>query len=142
MSKMFDLLKEGLEEAIAYHQGKVKLHTKEVFVPDMPKSYKAADIKKLREKLKFSQNALATWLNVSLNTVQSWEQGIRNPSHAVLRLLDIFDKDFHSIASIYESKPEKKKSHSKVTFSTYISEKPQERFIAKSKQYSLKKRKK
>lgn len=62
MSKMFDLLKEGLEEALEYHRGNVKLRTKEVVVPDMPKSYKAADIKKLRGKLKFSQSALATWL--------------------------------------------------------------------------------
>jgi putative transcriptional regulator len=135
MSKMFDLLKEGLEEALEYHRGNVKLRTKEVIVPDMPKSYKAADIKKLRGKLKFSQSALATWLNVSLNTVQAWEQGTRNPSHAVLRLLDIFDKDFALIESIYDSNPETKKK--KTANST--AERQQERVVAKSKQYSLKK---
>lgn len=51
--------------------------------------------------LNFSQSALANWLNVSLNAVQAWEQGLRNPSQAVLRLLDIFDKDFSSIEAIY-----------------------------------------
>jgi putative transcriptional regulator len=105
MGKMFDLLKEGLEEALEYHRRKVQLRTNEVFFPDMPKDYKAEDIKKLRRKLKFSQSALATWLNVSLNTVQAWEQGARNPSQVVLRLLEIFDKGFSSIEAIYKSKP-------------------------------------
>lgn len=65
---MFDLLKEGLEEAIEFHKGNVKLRTKEVFIPDAPKNYKAEDIKKLRSKLNITQQELATWLNVSLNT--------------------------------------------------------------------------
>jgi len=130
MGKMFELLKEGLEEALEYHRGKVTLSTKRVFIPDIPKNYKAEDIKKLRNKLKLSQRALATWLNVSLNSVQAWEQGIRNPSHAILRLLEIFDKSFSSIEAIYDSKPITKKNKS--SSATLISEKPQTRVAAKS----------
>jgi putative transcriptional regulator len=51
MGKMFDLLKEGLEEAIEFHKGKVKLVTKEVFIPDFPQKYQAQNIKALRKKL-------------------------------------------------------------------------------------------
>lgn len=47
MGKMFELLKEGLEEAIEFHRGNVKLRTKKVFIPDAPKNYKAEDIKKI-----------------------------------------------------------------------------------------------
>lgn len=137
MGRMFELLKEGLEEALEYHRGKVKLRTREIFVPDAPKNYKAKDIKKLREKLNFSQSALATWLNVSLNTVQAWEQGTRNPSQAVLRLLDIFDKDFSSIEAIYESKakPKKKKANS----NSCMTERSHGCMVAKPRHYSMKK---
>lgn len=44
MGRMFDLLKEGLEEAIEYHKGNVKLRTKEVFIPDTPKNSQDKDL--------------------------------------------------------------------------------------------------
>src|SRR3984957_17692488 len=98
MGKMFDLLKEGLEEAIAYERGlsknvrvkKVRIDTAEI--PQHPKEYQAEDIKHLRDKLNCSQNLFAAYLNVSLNTIQAWEQGLRRPNHAALRLLEIIDK--------------------------------------------------
>ncbi len=138
MGRMFEMLHEALSDVLEYERGNIKLRTKEVFVPDMPKSYKASDIKKLREKLKFSQAALATWLNVSLNTVQAWEQGTRHPSQAVLRLLDIFDKDFSSIKAIYQAKPKPKKEQ---LSGSYIIERPQARMIARPRQFSKEKEK-
>lgn len=98
MGKMFDLLKEGLEEAIAYERGlaknvrvkKVRVDTADI--PHHPKEYQANDIKRLRNKLNCSQNMFAAYLNVSLNTIQAWEQGFRRPNHAALRLLEIMDK--------------------------------------------------
>lgn len=107
---MFDLLKEGLEEAIAYERGlsknakvkKVRIDTGEI--PAQPKDYQADDIKHLRAKLNCSQNLLAAYLNVSLNTVQAWEQGARKPNHAALRLLEIIDKGPNFLASLIENK--------------------------------------
>lgn len=131
MGKMFELLKEGLEEAIEFHKGKVKLRTKEVFIPGSPKNYRAEDIKKLRSKLEITQQELAAWLNVSLNTVQAWEQNSRKPSHSSLRLLEMFDKDFSFIKRILENKKGSKHSQSKAVRSSHIS--PQSRVIAKSK---------
>lgn len=98
MGKMFDFLKEGLEEAIAYEKGiskKAKIKKLRVDNCEMlqhPKEYQAADIKRIRNKLNCSQSLLALYLNVSLNTIQAWEQGYRRPNHAALRLLEIFDK--------------------------------------------------
>jgi putative transcriptional regulator len=37
-----------------------------------------------------SQAVFARVLNVSTKTVQSWEQGERKPSHAALRMLQLF----------------------------------------------------
>jgi putative transcriptional regulator len=98
MGKIFDLLKEGLEEALAYEKGhsknvKVKkIRIDSTVVPKQPKEYQAEDIRKLRNKLNCSQSLLAAYLNVSLNTVQAWEQGTRRPNHAALRLLEVVDK--------------------------------------------------
>lgn len=116
MGKMFELLKEGLEEAIQFHKGKVKLRTKEIFLPDAPKKYSSRNIKNLRSKLKLTQKEFSSWLNVSLNTVQSWEQGTRTPNHSSLRVLEIFDKDFSFIKNIYMKKTTKKKSPKKATY--------------------------
>lgn len=132
---MFELLKEGLEEALEYHRGNVKLRTKEVFIPNAPKNYKAKDIKNLRGKLKFSQSAFSAWLNVSLNTVQAWEQGTRRPSHSALRLLEVFDKGFHTVEEICKEEPKVNESKSRKRRKTVhsIVEKPQMRVAAKSK---------
>lgn len=104
MGKMYDILDEALSEALEYVQGNVKLRTKEIFIPDSPKHYRGQEIKKLRSKLGITQKDLALWLNVSLNTVQAWEQNIRNPSHSSLRLLEIFNKDFSIIEKILKNK--------------------------------------
>lgn len=128
---MFELLKEGLEEAIEFHRGNVKLRTKKVFIPDAPKNYKAEDIKKLRSKLGITQQELATWLNVSLNTVQAWEQNTRKPSHSSLRLIEMFDKDFSFVKRLLENKNSPKHSQSIPVFPSHVSS--QSRVSAKSK---------
>lgn len=98
MGKMYKLLKEGLEDAIAYEKGESKkarikkLRIDNSEVPQQPKEYRANDIRRLRNKLNCSQSVLAAYLNVSLNTVQAWEQEVRHPNHAALRLLEILDK--------------------------------------------------
>jgi putative transcriptional regulator len=96
MSKFYEDLKEGLEEIIAYKKGKVNLRTTEIEIPDPPAQYKAKDIKKIREKKRYSQGFFAKVLNVSVKTVRSWESGQRLPSHAALRLLEIVDKGIYN----------------------------------------------
>lgn len=95
MGKFFDDLKEGLEEALAYTQGKITLKSEIIEIPDAPTEYKANDIKRIREKYHYSQGVFAKILNVSPRTVQSWEAGKRVPNHAALRLLEIIDKGIY-----------------------------------------------
>lgn len=95
-SKFFKDLKKSLEEVLAYKQGKLKLHSIEIEIPEPPAEYKPKDIKKIRQKNHYSQSSLADVLNVSVRTVQSWESGKRVPSHAALRLLEIVDKGIYN----------------------------------------------
>jgi putative transcriptional regulator len=95
MSKFFKDLKASLEEAVAHKQGKLSLHTEIIEIPPPPADYKAKDIKKIREKNRYSQDIFAKILNVSPKTIQSWESGQRHPSHAALRLIEIVDKGIY-----------------------------------------------
>ncbi len=62
-------------------------------IPARPKPLKPADIRALRESLNASQALFARLLNVSSNAVESWEQGIREPRQATLKLLYIVRKN-------------------------------------------------
>jgi DNA-binding transcriptional regulator YiaG len=62
-------------------------------LPSRPKALKPADIRALRASLNASQALLARLLNVSSNAVESWEQGIREPRQATLKLLHIAKKN-------------------------------------------------
>jgi len=95
MGKFYKGLKVGLEEALAYTQGKITLKSESIEIPDPPKEYRPRDIKRIRRKGHYSQGIFAKVLNVSIKTVQSWESGARVPSHAALRLLEIVDKGFY-----------------------------------------------
>ncbi len=62
-------------------------------LPARPKPLKPSDIRALRATLNASQALLARLLNVSSNAVESWEQGIREPRQATLKLLHIAKKN-------------------------------------------------
>ena len=47
-----------------------------------------------------SQAMFARLLNVSPKTVQSWEHGIRKPSQAALRLIQVFEPDPDGVFSV------------------------------------------
>jgi putative transcriptional regulator len=95
MSKFYERLKDGLEDVLAHKKGKITLRTETIEIPEPPAEYRAKDIKKIREKGRYSQSIFAKVLNVSIKTVQSWESGERFPSHAALRLLEIVDKGIY-----------------------------------------------
>jgi putative transcriptional regulator len=103
MSKLFDDLKDGLNEMIAYKKGKITLRSEIIEIPEPPISYTAHHIKRIRKKGPYSQSIFAKVLNVSVKTVQSWESGERVPSHAALRLLECVDKGFYRPRLIQKS---------------------------------------
>ncbi len=74
-------------------EGGSKVDLRAVEIPPRPKPLKPADIRALREELNASQALFARLLNVSSNAVESWEQGIRQPRQATLKLLHVARKN-------------------------------------------------
>ena len=83
--------KEGSGSAAS--ESSKTLDLRAVEMPPRPKPLKPADIRSLRESLNASQALFARLLNVSSNAVESWEQGIRQPRQATLKLLHIARKN-------------------------------------------------
>lgn len=84
---VFEQIKTGLEECLAHAKGELTLVT--IRVPAPPPKTNSRKIAALRRNLRMSQSVFAATLNVSTKTVQSWEQGLREPNEASLRLLQI-----------------------------------------------------
>jgi putative transcriptional regulator len=87
---LFERLKAGLEEGIRHAKGEITLKTTALEMPDRPPEIGAEELTRLRLKSGMSQAVFARMLNVSTKTVQSWEQGQRQPSQAALRLIQLF----------------------------------------------------
>lgn len=90
-------LKIALEEGIRHARGEITLRTTVVELPDEPPEIDAPTLVALREQSKMSQSVFARLLNVSTKTVQSWEQGVRTPSHASRRLIQVFSQHPESV---------------------------------------------
>ncbi len=88
---IFERLKDALEDSISFSAGQISLVT--TALPAPPPRPRPADIAELRNGLRMSQAVFAAVINVSVKTLQSWEQGIRRPSCAALRLLQIIGDD-------------------------------------------------
>lgn len=84
-------LKQSLHEALSYEQGK-KSALRVTELPPSPKPLSPAQIRAIRRSFNVSQVVFARIINVSPNTVESWEQGARHPRKASLKLLTIAHK--------------------------------------------------
>lgn len=95
---IFERLKTGLEEGIAHARGELTLKTTEV--PEPPPEIDAQTVVALREAAMMSQAVFAKVLYVSAKTVQSWEQGVRAPSMAARRLIQIFAEEPAAVCKV------------------------------------------
>ena len=96
--KIFNELKEALEDVRDYRQGK-RTDLRVTELPGPPKRIAPAEIRRIRRSLKASQTLFAVYLNVSANAVRSWEQGTRRPQHAALKLLAIAKRNPRALLS-------------------------------------------
>ena len=62
--------------------GKVTMREFDAICPPPVREFSAADIKHLREELKFSQPVFALHLHTTASTVRKWEQGDTHPAGA------------------------------------------------------------
>ena len=85
MSKAGERVLRGLREAVAHAKGepnKVVVHA--------PAS---VDVKAIRAKLKLSQAAFARRFGFSLDSVQNWETGRRQPEGPARMFLTVIDRE-------------------------------------------------
>ena len=80
----------GMREALAHAKGKLTLKTTKV--PRRMLAMSPTTIARIRRRLKASTPVFAAYLNVTPDTVRSWEKNRRQPSGAALRLLQIAEK--------------------------------------------------
>lgn len=85
---IYDDMRQALADALAYERGQA-VDLRVTTLPPLPKPLKPKEIRGIRESLHASQAIFARFLCVSPKAVQSWEQGIRRPAPAALRLLTI-----------------------------------------------------
>lgn len=81
-----DKIRVGLEQLIEHREGKRKLKTRIVTVPQI-------DIRLLRKRLDLSQQEFAERYQIPLTTLQNWEQGRREPDQVAQVYLRAIDKD-------------------------------------------------
>lgn len=87
-ASLFKEMMAGFDEAIKHRRGQKASLRVSRFSPDVV-ALKAKDIRKIRTTLGLSQAEFARYLGTSVASVRSWEQGVRKPQSAALRLLAI-----------------------------------------------------
>lgn len=85
MSKAFDSIKQGLQEAIAHAHG-----DKEAVRVYRPQP---VDVKALRARVAMTQEQFAARFGFSVATLRHWERGDRSPQGPALVLLNVIDKN-------------------------------------------------
>ncbi|HMJ09334.1 MAG TPA: helix-turn-helix domain-containing protein [Pyrinomonadaceae bacterium] len=88
----FEKLMGAANEALEHAQGKRQdLRTTTLVRQSL--AMDKNDVIQIRKHLNMSQAVFAHKLNISIKTVQSWEQGLGKPSGAALKLLSIVKKN-------------------------------------------------
>ena len=86
MSKVSQSMIQGMEEALAFVEGK-SMPDAVVHIPE------EVDVRRIRKKFKITQKVFAEYFGVNIRTVQDWEQGRRAPSGAAKVLLVVIDNE-------------------------------------------------
>jgi putative transcriptional regulator len=90
MSKYFEDLKTGLEQAVAIKEGRLEgRRTRYEFRP--VKQYTAEEIRRLRTGSGMTQSAFAQYMGVSNKAVEAWEKGTNHPTGSACRLMELLD---------------------------------------------------
>jgi len=87
MNFSFEDLVTSMQQGLEHAKGKITARTHQLRTRTVVMT--AGDIAAIRKKLNVSQAVFADLLNVPKATAIAWERGLRSPSGAALRLLQI-----------------------------------------------------
>ena len=85
MSDFFNSIKQGINEAIEFSDGKCPQAVVHQFSP--------IDVKNVRSKMGMTQTEFASAFGISVSTLRHWERGDRVPHGPALVLLNVVDKE-------------------------------------------------
>jgi len=85
MSRVSKSIITGLEEAVAFSQGK-----RSSAIAHIPNEI---DVKRIRKKLGLSQTKFADRFGINVKTLRDWEQGRRVPDGSARAYLCVIDKE-------------------------------------------------
>ena len=85
MSEAFTSIKQGLEEALAYAEGKLPNATVHTFTP--------LDVKRIRTSVAMTQTEFASAFGISVSTLRHWERGDRTPQGPARVLLNVVARE-------------------------------------------------
>ncbi len=106
MSKYYESLKRGLEEALEYSKGNLKCRSIKVNFEAVPE-YAPDDIKRIRTKSHLTQAGFASFLGVTPKAVEAWENGRNKPNGPARRLMSMaegnpeFPAKYYSVSERY-----------------------------------------
>ena len=86
MSKAAASIRQGLEQAVAYAEGRAWRQAYRVHVPAH------VDVKAIRTRLGMTQQVFAARFGFSVNTLRHWEQGKRVPEGPTRAYLQVIDR--------------------------------------------------
>ena len=79
MTSLFDDLKEGLQEAIAFAKGEGPARVTRFEIEPVI-TYTNVEIREIRTNAKMTQAVFALYMGVSIKTVEAWESGRTHPT--------------------------------------------------------------
>lgn len=91
MNTLFEDLRDGLQEAIAYEKGTGKARVSTITI-DPIKKYTNVEIRSIRNKSGMTQTVFANYMGVSKKTVEAWERGRTHPTGPAYRLINILEQ--------------------------------------------------
>ena len=95
MSKAFEEIQAGLEDATKHAKGKrskVVVHQPEPI-----------DVKAIRKKTGMSQQKFCATFGISLGTLRHWEQGLRSPRGPARVLLKVVESDPKVVMNVVDA---------------------------------------
>lgn len=106
MSKVYDSIMKGLEEAVAHADRKLNCRVDRVRI-DPVRAFTGSEVKQIRQSVSMTQELFAGYLGVSRKTVEAWEAGQNHPNGAASRLLTIIEREPETVSKFDFAKVER-----------------------------------
>lgn len=91
MSKAFESIKAGMQQAIAHGEGGRAGAGVKLYRPQ------SVDVQALRQRVGMTQEQFAARFGFSVATLRHWERGDRAPAGPALVLLNVISKDHKAV---------------------------------------------